>query len=148
MAAGARIPPRPIRDVLQTDVVTVRQDEGIPSAVEKMAEADVGSVVVVENGQPTGILTDRKIALSLRETTDVSGVTVADLVGEDLITASTDTNAYAVLGTLEEHSIRRVPVVDENGSLAGIVTLDDLLVLLSDELSAAANVIEAQSSRL
>jgi CBS domain-containing protein len=148
MAAGARISPRPIRDVLQTEVVTVRQDEGIPSAVEKMADADVGSVVVVENGQPTGILTDRKIALSLRETTDVSGVTVADLVGEDLITASIDANAHAVLETLAEHSIRRVPVVDENGSLAGIVTLDDLLVLLSDELSAAANVIEAQSSRL
>jgi len=137
-----------VRDVLQTDVVTVQPDDSIQSAVEEMADGDVGSVVVVDNGDPVGILTDRKIALSLRETADMSATTAQDLISGDIVTATTEMNVFEVLDTLDEHTIRRAPVVDEDGTLAGIVTLDDILVMLSDEFSTAAGIIESQVSRL
>jgi CBS domain-containing protein len=137
-----------VRDVLQTDVVTVQPDESIQSAVEEMADGDVGSVVVVDNDDPVGILTDRKVALSLRETADMSATTAQDLISGDIVTATTEMNVFEVLDTLDEHTIRRAPVVDEDGTLAGIVTLDDILVMLSDEFSTAAGIIESQVSRL
>jgi CBS-domain-containing membrane protein len=57
-------------------------------------------------------------------------------------------NVYEAINQLSDEEIRRLPVVDEDGELVGIVTLDDLLVLLSRELSMAGDIIEEQSPRL
>ena len=137
----------PVDEVLQSDVVTVQRETPITQVVETLAAEDVGSVVVIDEETPVGIITDRSIALALGEMQDVADRSAADFVSSDLVTGTTEMTVFDVLETLESESIRRLPIVDEERHLQGIVTLDDILVLLSRELSSAAAIIESQSSR-
>ena len=141
---------RPIRveEIVETDVVTAERDTPIATVVAKMAEEDVGSVVVVEDDQPAGIITDRKVALALENTPDIANKQAGDLIGGDLVTATTSMSVFDALQQLSDEGIRRLPIVNDNGSLQGIVTLDDILVLLSSELNKAGETIKGQSPRL
>lgn len=144
---GPQLRSAPIDEVLQSEVVTVRRDAPIAEAVEQMASEDVGCVVVVEEERPVGILTDRSVALALTGTTDLSEATAGDLVAEELVTGTTEMTVFDVLERLEAGAIRRLPIVDDDETLQGIVTLDDVVVLLSKELSDVASVLQRQSPR-
>jgi CBS domain-containing protein len=113
-----------------------------------MSQHEVGSVVVVDDDRPIGVLTDRKIALSLETTPDIGDKTASELLtGGEVVTATMDTNVFDALGHLKDAGVRRLPIVDENGRLEGIVTLDDILALLGAEINNAADVIRQQSPR-
>jgi CBS domain-containing protein len=140
--------PVTVEDIAAEDVVTVERDTPVPTAVASMAENDVGSVVVVEDDEPIGMLTDRKVALALEDTPEVAQQTVGDLVSEELVTADSSTTVFEVVKMMGDNGIRRVPVVDEEGNLQGIVTLDDAIVLLGTELGNVAETIQAQIDRL
>ncbi|MGQ4557180.1 CBS domain-containing protein [Halobellus sp. GM3] len=137
-----------VEQLLQTDVVTVEEDTPVATAVAKMNAEDVGSVVVVDaDRRPRGILTDRRVALSLESMPDIGERTVAELTGDELITASIDMTVFDAIQRLSDGEIRRLPIVDESGTLEGIVTLDDITVFLAGELNTVADVIKAQSPR-
>lgn len=133
---------------MQTDVATVERSTPVATVVAQMAEEDVGSVVVVEDDAPVGIITDRSIALGLETDPDIADRTAEDIHTGDTVTGDTDLSVFDALRRLEEEQIRRLPIVDDDGALAGIVTLDDILVLLGTELGNAVSIIEAQSPRL
>lgn len=141
---------KPVRvdDIVAEDVVTVEPDTPVRTAAAEMAENDVGSAVVVEDDEPAGLITDRSIALSLEETPDVSDRTVEELASGDVVTVDPEMNIFDVLQLMSDEEIRRLPVVDDEGTLQGIVTLDDALVLLGSEFSNVAETIQAQSPRL
>lgn len=141
---------RPIRveEIIEEDVVTAERDTPVATVVAQMAENDVGSVVVVENDQPVGILTDRKIALALENTPDIADKQAGDLISGDLITGTTSMSIFDALQQLSDENIRRLPIVDDSGNLNGIITLDDILVLLGSELNKASETIRGQSPRL
>ena len=144
-----RLQPANIEQILQTDVETVQEDTPVATAVAEMESADVGSVVVLDEEQsPAGVLTDRKVALSVEEMPDVGKREVRELVDSDPVTGTADMNVYDVVQLLNDHSIRRLPIVDETGELEGIITLDDIIVLLATEFNAMAEIIKAQSPRL
>lgn len=136
-----------INEIIQTDVVTVEPDTEITEVVEKMANEEVGSVIVLDDEHPIGVITDRSIALSLAESTDVSDRTAEDFASGEVVTGNTDMTVFDVLDQLEDNDIRRLPIVDEEGSLEGIVTLDDIFVLVNAEMDNATSVIESQSPR-
>lgn len=137
-----------IMDIAQTDVVTASADADVTSVVKKMSDADVGTVIITEDETPTGLVTDRKIALALEEMPDLTDWHVEEIMTEDLITVTADTGIFEVLQILGDEAIRRVPVVDDQDTLQGIVSLDDILILLSAEFSNASDVIEKQISKL
>lgn len=147
-AEGPQLQPVTVEEIIQTDVVTAEQDTPIATVVAKMAEKDVGSVVIVEDDSPVGIITDRSIALALESTPDITEQEAGDHISDDLITGTSDMSVFDVVQWLDEENIRRLPIVDEDGSLEGIVTLDDILVLLGAELEHATSIIQAQSPRL
>ena len=120
----------------------------LQSVAAKLAEEDVGAVVAVEDDEPVGVVTDRQIALYLQEMTDPTEHTARDVLSEDIVTGTTVLTVFEVLEKLSEEDIRRLPIVDDEGKLEGIVTLDDLLVLLGSELGKAADIIKTQSPRL
>ncbi|WP_161973162.1 CBS domain-containing protein [Halostella litorea] len=144
-----RIPIEPVEaERLSTDdVVTADPDTPVATVVAMLAERDVGTVVVTEDDRPVGIITDRHIALALEETPDLTERAVESVMEESPVTVGADVDLSDAVGTLREHDIRRVPVVDDDGRLSGILSLDDVLVVLADELSSAVDVIESQSPR-
>lgn len=147
---GSQLRMRPIRieEVVESDVVTAQRDTPIATVVAKMAERDVGSVVIVEDDRPVGILTDRKIALALENTPDIAEKQAGDLIGGDLVTATTSMSIFDALQQLSDEGVRRLPIVDDEGSLEGIISLDDVLVLLGSELNKVGETIREQSPRL
>lgn len=140
--------PVSVDDVVAEDVVTVEPGDSVRVAVSKLADRDVGSVVVVEDDRPVGVLTDRTIALALEEYPDVADRTVEELIDGDLVSVDADTDIFETLQLMRDEGIRRLPVVDDEGSLRGIVTLDDALVLLASELDKLATTVREQSPRL
>ena len=144
-AAAPRFEPLEVEEVARSEVVTATPDDTVAEIVSKMGDEDVGSVVVVEDDQPVGIVTDRKIALSLGETGDVTDMTADELTTADLVIGRTDMTVFDAAELLRDEGIRRLPLVDEDGQLEGIVTLDDILVLLAGKFGVAAEIIETQA---
>ncbi|ELZ19929.1 hypothetical protein C475_21564 [Halosimplex carlsbadense 2-9-1] len=130
------------------DVVTVQRDTPVRTAVAKMSDSDVGSVVVVDDRQPVGVLTDRTIALALEDQPNVADRSAEELTDGKLITVDASTTIFEALQLMNDEGIRRLPVVDDDGRLQGIVTLDDALVLLANELDKIASTVREQSPRL
>lgn len=145
-----------IQDIARTDVVTATREASVEDIAREMRDENVGSVVVVEDGKPVGIVTDRD--LSVRVLAESHGIELAaemligDLTAEDVMThgvytADVDDSLFTVLNEMCSESLRRVPVV-KDGELHGIVTLDDFVVLLSTELNNVGSIIAAESPPL
>lgn len=134
------------------EVVTSEPHTGVVELARIMEREGVGCVVVVEEGRPVGIVTDRDVTLRVvAEDRDASELTAADVMTEDLYTASVGDEISDVIRGLGEKGVRRLPIVDDDG-VAGIITLDDIVVMLaveqksiSAELDSVSNVIRSES---
>ncbi len=111
-----------------------------------MTAKNVGCLVVVENGKPMGILTDRDIVIRVvkRECDPVQTAT-CDVMTKDPITLGEELGLFEALEIVKEHGVRRFPVVDPDGVLTGFFSIDDVLYLLGIELSAVARIIDQES---
>jgi CBS domain-containing protein len=136
----------PVSDLARTDVMTVDGDQTAGNIATVMTEENVGSVIVEEDHRPLGIVTDRDLVVHVFEPRRESReMTAADIMTETLATVEADTGLFEATAIMREHSVRRLPVVDDSGLVAGILTLDDVVRLLADELENLAGVIEAES---
>jgi CBS domain-containing protein len=106
-----------------------------------MLRSHVGAVVVVQAGRPVGIVTDRDLALRVVAAGRSGDTPVRDVMSENLVTVRFDAQLDDVALRMREQGVRRVPIVDAAGALVGLVSLDDLYVLLSGELSAGAHAV-------
>jgi CBS domain-containing protein len=105
----------------------------------------VGSVVIVENERPRGIVTDRDLAIEvLARERDFSSLTAADVMTEDVVTVDVESGVFEVIRTMRDSSVRRIPATDADGHIAGIVTFDDFVILLGRELQQLGDVVEAE----
>jgi CBS domain-containing protein len=115
--------------------------EKVIDAAKRMRTSHVGALVVVENRNgrhyPLGIITDRDIVVGV-----VSGdpehilyVLASEIMSEDLVTAKEYDTIEAALKKMEAHGVRRLPIVDDDGALVGILTLDDILQYLTAQQS-------------
>lgn len=136
-----------INQLVQSTVVTADRNTPIADVAATMATENVGSVIIVEEDRPVGLVTDRAIALSLADQASVEGRRASDVMTDDLVMVGPDTGVFDLVRTMSEEGIRRVPVVNDEGSLEGIVTLDDVLSMLAEELAFLADVVESQSPR-
>lgn len=113
---------------------------------EIMYREDVGSVIVTVRGEPVGIVTDRDIVtrgVALQK--DPAAMTAKELMTPDPCTVDADSGVFEAIETACGEGIRRLPVTGEDGTLEGIVTLDDLSTLLSDEFRNLTDVIRQES---
>jgi len=134
-----------VESIAREEVVTIETGESVQKAVETMREENVGSVVVVKGESPVGIVTDRDVVMNaFAPDIDPGAVTVNEVMSSDLVAVESDVGMLDLLSQMGEEGIRRVPVVEDN-ALVGIVTLDDILVLLSMELQSISNIIRATS---
>lgn len=127
------------------EVVFAGRDSTIVEIAQLMRLHHVGDVVIVEDrGEvrvPVGIITDRDLVVGLiADGVDIDAVTAGDVMSYELITARTDDPLWETLKRMHGQGVRRIPVVDDQGGLEGILALDDILELLADELSMLAKV--------
>lgn len=135
----------PVGDLGPDEVVTADRDADISDVAETLDSEGVGAVVIAEEDEPVGIVTDRDIALAVSEHDDVSSLTAEEVMTEDPVTLREDEEAIELSRTIGEENVRRIPLVDENGQLTGIVTLDDLIATIGEQLDNVSDTIETQS---
>ena len=133
-------------------VVTTERETSLAECARLMRGEHVGSLVVVDESdgvrRPLGIVTDRDIvveAVALGLDTDT--LTAGDIMGSRLATVGEEEDLIAALARMREHGVRRLPVVDRTGRLAGILTIDNLLEAFSEQLEAAVGVVKAEQTR-
>ena len=127
------------------NVVTASPDSDLEEITRTLEEENVGAIVVTDGDEPVGMITDRDAALAIHEHDDVGSVSVDDVMTEDPVTVHEDDDPLTISEAIEEHNVRRFPIVDDDGQLAGIATLDDLVATIGEELDNVADTIEAQS---
>jgi CBS domain-containing protein len=134
-------------------VVIATRTESLVEAARRMREHHVGDLVVVDDAggrrTPVGIVTDRDIVIGAvaEPVRDLGRLTVADVMTADPVTARTNDSMLDALKKMRSHGIRRLPVVNETGVLEGILTFDDLLDVLSEELGDLAALVARGQTR-
>jgi CBS domain-containing protein len=130
---------------LAVEVVTAHRDTTLKELARTMADEELGDLVIAEDDVPVGIVTDRDIALAVAHHDDLSELTAADVMTSDPVTIHEDATAVDLPATMADGAVRRIPVVDDDGKLVGIATLDDVVATTGEMLDDVATVIEAQS---
>lgn len=139
-----------IRDLYTPHVQTAFRDESLAEAARIMCREHIGALVVVDRGdtkrRPVGILTDRDIVQGqLRRSADLYCLTVGDVMTPHPLVLPVYLEVTEAIEALNARAVRRAPVLDPEGNLVGIVTLDDLLPAVAQELSALANLMGSQA---
>jgi CBS domain-containing protein len=120
--------PQRIHDVMTPNPVSLQGTASVREAARAMRDQDIGDVIVIENNQICGIVTDRDIVVrTVAEARDPAATTLADICSHALTTVSPDDSIEQAVRLMREKAIRRLPVV-EGGRAVGIVSLGDLAI--------------------
>ncbi len=125
-----------LQQFCQRPVVTVSPEMSIVEACHLMWEKNVGCVVAVEARKPCGMLTDRDAALKVvRERKDPQQTQVREIMTANPACIKVDKTLHELTTLMRQHHVRRVPIVDGDEKVMGMVTLDDIVMLLGEEMS-------------
>lgn len=129
------------------EVYLADPDETVEAIAHRMHERGVGSLLVLDDARrPVGIVTDRDLVLRvLAADRDPLTTRVAEVMTRDPRTVGEETPIEQTLSLMRAYGVRRVPVVDPGGTLVGVVTLDDVLSLLTEELTIVGEVLSKQN---
>jgi CBS domain-containing protein len=136
-----------LEEICRRDVVTLKKTSTLKEAARLMEQNHVGCVVITQdNGKNrvAGIITDRDLALSLGSAPDPQKMKIGDIMKSQPITAQKDDGIFEVTELMQEHGVKRIPVTNEDGSLFGIVSADDLLGLIAEEIRNLAQLAGTQ----
>ena len=142
----------PIGEFAIRQVVVASRETPVLEAAKLMRRYHVGDIVVVDEARgkrvPVGIVTDRDIVLEvLAQEIDAGKLSVGDIMSNDLAMVRENEGVLQTIQRMRAKGARRAPVVDDNGALIGIVSADDFLELLSEELNELAKLISREQKR-
>ncbi len=135
-----------IGELCTRDTFIIGQDDNIVEAAKLMRVFNVGDLIVVDpssdGNTPIGIVTDRDIVISVvADNADPQSVTVAEIMSKELVTGSEEDDLYSSIAKMRQHGIRRLPVVNKEGYLSGILSVDDILEFLGEEVNALIGLV-------
>jgi CBS domain-containing protein len=138
--------------ICNREVVITTPEATLIAVAKLMREYHVGDVVVVtqrgDESVPVGIITDRDIVLAIvASEVNLDAVVAGDIMSHELLTAREQDSIWDILQRMRSHGVRRLPVVNERGGLEGILSVNDFLELISEELLALAQVARRQQQR-
>lgn len=138
--------------ICNREVVFVEPDNSIAEAARLMREYHVGGLVVVKEKSgkrvPVGIVTDRDLVIEvIAEGVETGDITVGDIMSDQLVTARESDDLLETIKMMRAKGIRRLPVIDDDGALAGILTVDDLIDLFSEQIADLARLIALEQKR-
>lgn len=137
-----------IGDICNRIVVCIGVDEPAREAAVLMGRLHVGTLVVTggdgESSAPIGILTDRDLVVEvMAQGLDPATVTVNDVMHDELLVGEEGDDVGSALELMQERGVRRMPVVDGDGALIGIVALDDMLQVYARDIERMASIVGA-----
>ncbi len=145
-----------IADICTRHVIHIPSNISLREAASTMRSQQVGALIVVEQSdgkcKPVGIITDRDIVVAaIAEGLNPDSLTVADVMATSLVCCSENADLFEIIALMRLRGIRRIPVLDADDSLAGLVTADDIIGAVAEHLSELARAVvseEAIESRL
>lgn len=138
--------------ICNREVVIVDKTASIPEAARLMREYHVGDLVVVEEKAgkriPVGIVTDRDIVLEvIAEGVDMNDINVGDIMSNSLVTARESDGMLETIKMMRVKGVRRLPVINDDNELVGILSVDDLIDLFSEQIVDLARLIAKEQKR-
>jgi len=133
-------------DIARTNVVTESPDASVANVVRKIHDEEVAGLVIVDDGRPFDLVTARDLLPAvLDDGFDAENTPVREFIDGDVATVDADEGLYDVVEIMSEQGERRLPVVNEDGTLAGLISVSDVVVLLGMELQHVATAIRSSS---
>ena len=138
--------------VCNREVVIIENTGSVLEAAELMRKHHVGDVVVVRQQGlvpiPVGIITDRDLVVELiAKQVDIDSVTVADVMSGDLLTLHENDQLLEAIEAMRKRGVRRAPVVNKSGGLQGILSVDDVIELVAEQVSALVSLIRKEQTQ-
>ena len=136
-------------DMAVHEVATITADKTICDCARQMRLEHVGSLVVVNDDQtPLGMITDRDIAIEVvARNLDPMKLTVRDVMTTPVVTAGPSESMVVALARMREFGVRRLPIVDEEGKLVGVISNSNLVEELSSLLDSLVRNIHSSKTR-
>jgi CBS domain-containing protein len=135
-----------VRDIMTSNPVTLAANTPINNAARAMRDNDIGVVVVEQNGQLLGLVTDRDIVVrAVASDVNLSSTTLESICSKDVTSVSPEQSDTDAVQLMRQKAIRRLPVV-QNGKVVGIISLGDLAIE-NDEKSVLAQVSAATANK-
>ena len=143
----------PISEILTSPAVTIEPKATVVDAARTMRDHHVGALLVVEQGELVGLVTDRDITvLVIAEQGDMERTPVANIMAREPAFVRDHAGVFEAVRVMQRANVRRLPVVDQHLRPVGVITADDLLIYLSNELGTLAKGLfrglERERSRL
>jgi len=134
-----------ISHIMNRNVRVVSPDTNVRQAAQEMKSLDVGALPVCNGQQLIGMITDRDIAIrSVADNKDPQNTKVSDIMSPEVIWCFDDASTEEVAAKMADHQVRRIPIVDRQKKLVGVVALADLATSQEDA-DTKADTIEAVS---
>lgn len=116
-----------IREVMTSNPRTIEPDKPVADAAKLMRDEDVGLAPIVEGDRLVGALTDRDIAIRVvAEGKDPASTPVREVASTDVVTVDPEQDLDEALNLMAQHQVRRIPVVEQDGRLVGVVAQADV----------------------
>jgi len=127
-----------VRDVMSHDVQVARPGDTIREVATRMADGDFGFMPVADGERLIGTVTDRDLTVRALASGAVATAPVVEYITRDPFTARDDDDLKTVLDAMSTRQIRRLPVIDKNDRLVGVVSLGDLSTRVKEKYAGEA----------
>lgn len=133
------------RDIMTGSVKTATRETTLRDAAAMMRDGDMGSVPVIDGGKLVGIVTDRDIVVRAIAEGKGPETPVSEAMTAEIFSVKPDDFAFEAIRLMGDKQVRRIPVVNEDGSLAGIIAMADIALEMEDEREIAETLEEISS---
>ena len=132
-------------EIMTKNVRTATLDRSLCDVAALMRDGDMGAVPVVDDGKLIGIITDRDIVVRVIAEGKDAATPISDAMTTELFTVAPDDFVFEAIRLMGDKQVRRIPVIDSNGALAGIIAMADVALEMEDEREIAETLEEISS---
>ncbi|WP_129645742.1 CBS domain-containing protein [Peristeroidobacter agariperforans] len=141
-----------LKELCVLDVACCHKETTVAEAARLMRQHHTGDLIVIDESdgvrEPLGILTDRDIVMEvIAKGRDLDRTQVSQVMAVPLVVASGSENVATAIDRMRTHGVRRLPIVDDDGAVLGIITLDDLYRVLAEHTAALTAIVAKEQTR-
>lgn len=136
---------RKCREIMTRNVKTATRETTLREAAALMRDGDMGAIPVVENNKLVGIVTDRDIVVRAVAEGKIFDAPIGDVMTAEVFSVNPDDFVFEAIRLMGERQVRRVPVINDSGELAGIIAMADVALEMEDEREIAETLEDISS---